>query len=54
MARRKNARKASRDSGAPEVAVPGTSDREVPAKDPRFADAAWRDNPFYKRIGQSY
>ena len=30
----------------------GTSEREVPAKDWRFADAVWRDNPLYKRLGQ--
>ena len=32
----------------------GKSEREVPAKDPRFADPAWRDNPLYKRLGQGY
>jgi polyhydroxyalkanoate synthase len=32
----------------------GLSSREVPQKDPRFADAAWRDNPLYRRLGQSY
>ena len=32
----------------------GASDREVPAKDQRFADPAWRENPMYKRLGQSY
>ena len=29
-------------------------EREVPAKDPRFADSAWRDNPAYRRLGQGY
>ena len=32
----------------------GKSAREVPAKDPRFADPAWRDNPLYRRLGQGY
>ena len=32
----------------------GLSEREVPAKDPRFADPAWRDHPMYKRLGQGY
>jgi polyhydroxyalkanoate synthase len=32
----------------------GLSDREVPAKDPRFSDPAWRDNPLYRRLGQGY
>ena len=32
----------------------GTSERELPAKDPRFADPAWRDNPLYRRLGQGY
>ncbi len=32
----------------------GMSQREVPAKDPRFADPAWRDNPLYRRLGQGY
>ena len=32
----------------------GLSSREVPQKDPRFADPAWRDNPLYRRLGQSY
>ena len=32
----------------------GTSTREVPAKDWRFADAAWRDQPIYKRLAQGY
>jgi hypothetical protein len=29
----------------------GTSEREVPAKEPRFADSAWLDHPLYKRLG---
>ena len=32
----------------------GSNDREVPAKDPRFADPAWRDHPLYRRMGQGY
>lgn len=32
----------------------GISEREVPAKDARFADSAWRDNPLYRRLGQGY
>lgn len=32
----------------------GTSDREISAKDPRFADSAWRENPVYRRLGQAY
>ena len=32
----------------------GVGEREVPAKDPRFADPAWRDNPLYRRLGQGY
>ena len=32
----------------------GMGGREVPAKDPRFADPAWRDNPLYRRLGQGY
>jgi polyhydroxyalkanoate synthase len=32
----------------------GRSEREVPPKDWRFADAAWKENPFYKRLAQSY
>jgi polyhydroxyalkanoate synthase len=32
----------------------GTSEREVPAKDWRFADSAWRDNPMYRRLAQGY
>ena len=32
----------------------GMGEREVPAKDPRFADPAWRDNPLYRRLGQGY
>ena len=32
----------------------GKSAREVPAKDWRFADPAWRDHPMYKRLAQGY
>ena len=32
----------------------GTSERVVPPKDARFADAVWRDNPAYKRLAQGY
>lgn len=32
----------------------GTSAREVPAKDWRFADPAWREQPMYKRLAQGY
>ena len=32
----------------------GLSDRELPSKDPRFADGSWRDNPVYKRLAQAY
>ncbi|HEU5294235.1 MAG TPA: alpha/beta fold hydrolase [Burkholderiaceae bacterium] len=32
----------------------GLSERELPAKDSRFADAAWRDHPLYRRLGQGY
>ena len=32
----------------------GRSDRELPAKDPRFSDPAWRDHPLYRRLGQGY
>jgi len=32
----------------------GASQREIPSKDPRFADPAWRDHPMYRRLGQSY
>ncbi|HEU0203770.1 MAG TPA: alpha/beta fold hydrolase [Burkholderiaceae bacterium] len=32
----------------------GLSDREVPAKDPRFSDPVWRENPLYKTWGQGY
>ncbi len=35
------------------VAV-GTSGIEPDRKDARFADPAWRENPLYKRLGQSY
>lgn len=34
--------------------VLGISELEFPAKDARFADPAWRDNPLYRLIGQSY
>jgi polyhydroxyalkanoate synthase subunit PhaC len=32
----------------------GRNQREVPAKDPRFADPAWREHPLYRRLGQGY
>ena len=32
----------------------GTGDCEVPPKDPRFADPAWREHPLYRRLGQGY
>src|SRR4029077_1631354 len=32
----------------------GNSDKQIPPKDPRFADPVWRDNPAYKRLAQSY
>ncbi len=32
----------------------GSSDIALGDGDARFADAAWRDNPFYRRLGQSY
>ena len=32
----------------------GTSERELPPKDARFADGVWRDNPMYKRLAQGY
>ena len=32
----------------------GMSEIEPQKKDKRFADTAWKDNPLYKRIGQSY
>src|SRR5215211_2955543 len=32
----------------------GSSDRAIPDRDQRFADATWRDNPFYRRLAQSY
>src|SRR5258706_1329842 len=32
----------------------GRSNRELPAKDPRFSDPAWRDHPLYRRLGQGY
>ncbi len=36
-----------------EIAL-GSSDIEFPERDKRFAEASWRDNPVYRRIGQSY
>ena len=30
----------------------GRSNRELPAKDPRFSDPAWRDHPLYRRLGK--
>jgi polyhydroxyalkanoate synthase len=35
-------------------AMLGMAKHELSPKDPRFADPAWRDNPFYQRLGQSY
>src|SRR5215203_5249293 len=35
-------------------AVLGRSQREVPVKDWRFADATWREHPIYKRTAQGY
>src|SRR5688572_25598849 len=32
----------------------GASDIEIPERDKRFADPGWRQNPIYRRIGQSY
>jgi hypothetical protein len=32
----------------------GTSEREVPVKDWRFADPTWREHPGYKRAAQGY
>jgi polyhydroxyalkanoate synthase len=32
----------------------GSSDIEFPQRDKRFADPAWRSNPMYRRLGQSY
>lgn len=34
--------------------VVGQSTRELPLKDPRFSDPAWRDHPLYRRLGQGY
>lgn len=32
----------------------GFGDKEVPVKDPRFSDPAWREHPLYRRLGLSY
>jgi polyhydroxyalkanoate synthase len=32
----------------------GSSERQIPEKDPRFNDAAWRENPVYRRLAQGY
>lgn len=32
----------------------GASERELPAKDSRFADSAWREHPLYMRLAQAY
>jgi polyhydroxyalkanoate synthase len=32
----------------------GLSDVTFPARDARFADPAWRENPLYRRVGQGY
>ena len=32
----------------------GTSEREIPAKDLRFADSGWRESPIYRRLAQGY
>jgi polyhydroxyalkanoate synthase len=32
----------------------GLGERELPVKDPRFADPAWREHPLYRRLGQGY
>ena len=32
----------------------GKSEREVPAKDGRFADPAWHEHPLYVRLAQAY
>jgi len=32
----------------------GSSTREVPVKDWRFADPTWREHPMYKRLAQGY
>ena len=32
----------------------GKSERELPQKDWRFADPAWKDNPLYNRLAQGY
>lgn len=36
-----------------EIAL-GISEVEIPAKDKRFADPTWKENPFYRGIAQSY
>lgn len=32
----------------------GISELQLPAKDARFSDPTWRDNPWYKRLAQAY
>src|ERR1700752_138918 len=32
----------------------GISELQIPAKDARFSDPTWRDNPWYKRVAQAY
>jgi polyhydroxyalkanoate synthase len=32
----------------------GRSDLAYAEKDPRFQDVTWRDNPVFRRLGQSY
>src|ERR1700757_3384174 len=32
----------------------GISELKIPAKDARFSDPTWRDNPWYKRVAQAY
>jgi polyhydroxyalkanoate synthase len=32
----------------------GISELQLPAKDARFRDPTWRDNPWYKRLAQAY
>ena len=48
------ARESARLYGEWAKIVWGSSEREVPVKDWRFADAVWRDNPAYKRLAQGY